>query len=85
MSRFSFIHEVATSLLSDHKAQRETAPQEALLPAMIARPQQRKRGNCQFCDKDKRNKTGNKCGQCNKWICGKHVSKSQYICQHCDH
>ena len=34
-----------------------------------------KRGNCQFCDTKRRNKTTLKCFTCKKWICGKHVSK----------
>lgn len=82
-SRFSFIHEVASSLLSDHKSQRENNPPRDAPPVVIPQGIQRKRNNCQFCDPSKRNKTPNKCSTCRKWICGKHVSMVQHVCHNC--
>ena len=88
-TRFGFIFSLCKSLIRE---QQEIRAQIVLHPvatvALVAMDvtvpdHNQKRGNCQFCDTKRRNKTTLKCFTCKKWICGKHVSKKICFCSTC--
>lgn len=97
LPRFKFIHELSCFLIQE---QQNIKTQGTILvrvpriqPLQLDNEQnphpdhepQRKRGNCQFCDHGKRNKTMIKCSVCQKWICGAHVAKKNNFCNTCAH
>ena len=78
-TQFGFIFSLCKSFIRE---QQEIRAQIVLHPvatvALVAMDvtvpdHNQKRGNCQFCDTKRRNKTTLKCFTCKKWIYGKHV------------
>ena len=91
-TRVQFIYELCKKLISWH--QQERAEASSLHPAVrhalcavdrdnFQRRDSCKRANCQMCDSSNRNRTSNKCDICQKWVCGKHATRTIHLCSNC--
>lgn len=81
-SRFHFIHQVARQMISLQETEQHN--EIPLLLNQCSQLSTSKKGNCRFCDRNARNKTTKQCSICEKFICGKHVSRTVYLCDNCN-